>query len=99
VLTQFEKHAQVEFPVDGVDEEALGCWLDDRILGFVRTYLSLQENQYYLKDQMVLDPVAGVSFPKHAAGATLERGGQTYYFIGEETRREFEQRQAAKATP
>lgn len=99
VLTQFEKHAQIEFPIDAVDEDALASWIEDRILAFVRIYLSLQENQYYLKEQMVLDPVAGVSFPKHAAGATLERGGQTYYFIGEETRREFEQKQAAKASP
>ena len=40
------------------------------------------------------DPIAGVSFPKYAAGATLERGGKTYYFIGEETCREFEKQQA-----
>jgi hypothetical protein len=32
----------------------------------------MRENQYYLKDQMVEDPVAKVKFPKLAAGATLE---------------------------
>jgi YHS domain-containing protein len=40
---------------------------------------------------MVEDPVAKVRFPDFAAGATLKRHGQTYYFIGEETRKAFEQ--------
>lgn len=96
-LMQFETHSELDLPIDAVDEEALARWIDDRILAFVRTYVALQENAYYLKDRMVTDPVAGVSFPKHSAGATLELKGKTYYFIGEETRREFEQKQAAAA--
>src|SRR4029079_9616832 len=93
VLTQYESHVEQEFPLDSVDPETLARWLDDRIVGFVRTYLSLYENEYYLKKLMVEDPVMGVRFPKHAAGATLEWKGKTYYFVGEETRREFEKKQ------
>jgi YHS domain-containing protein len=48
------------------------------------------ESEIYLKDQMVEDPIAHVHFPKIAAATTLDWGGQKYYFIGEETRREFE---------
>ena len=64
--------------------------LDERIVAFVRVYLSLYENDYYLKDHMVEDPVAHVRFPKFAAGATSQRDGKTYYFISEATREEFE---------
>ena len=64
-------------------------------MSFVKTYLTLHENESYLKDEMVEDPLAHVRFPKFAAGATLERGGKTYYFVGEETRRDFEKQQAA----
>jgi YHS domain-containing protein len=42
-----------------------------------------------MKDDMVEDPIANIRFPKYAAGATLEWQGQTYYFVGEETRTEF----------
>jgi YHS domain-containing protein len=42
---------------------------------------------------MVEDPIAHVSFPKHAAVATLEWQGRKFYFVGEETRREFEKQQ------
>jgi len=92
ILMQFEKHAEISYPLDNVDEAALGQWLDDRILSFVRTYLSLHENEYYLKDSMVEDPIAHVRFPKFVAAAKLERDGKTLYFISEETRREFEQK-------
>jgi YHS domain-containing protein len=89
VLLRFESHAETEFPLEAVDREAAARWIDDRIVDFVRTYLSLGENDAYLEDHMVEDPVAQVRFPDFAAGATLEWQGKTFYFIGEETRREF----------
>jgi YHS domain-containing protein len=94
ILMKFDSHSEIEFPLDAVDTEALGEWLDDCIIRFVKSYLAMRENQYYLKDQMVEDPVAKVKFPKFAAGATLEVKGKTVYFIDESTRREFEQQQA-----
>jgi YHS domain-containing protein len=90
VFMQFDSHREAEWPLEGFDMAKAADWLDDRIVDFVRTYLSLHENEHYLKEHMVEDPVAGVRFPRFAAGASLERGGKTYYFIGEETRREFE---------
>jgi YHS domain-containing protein len=95
VLLKYDAHSEVEFPLDAIDPEAVARWVDDRIVSFVKTYLALHENESYLKDEMVEDPVAHVRFPKFAAGATLERGGKTYYFVGEETCRDFEKQQAA----
>ena len=89
VLMQFTPHAEVEFPLGVVDEGAVAKWIDDRIVEFVHTYLSLSDNESYVKEHMVQDPVARVKFPSFAAGATLEWNGQKYYFIAEETRREF----------
>ena len=45
--------------------------------------------------EMVEGPVAGDCFPRFAAGATLQRNGTTYYFVGEETRRAFEEQEVA----
>jgi YHS domain-containing protein len=39
---------------------------------------------------MVEDPIARIQFPKFAAAATLEREGEKFYFVSEETRRKFE---------
>jgi hypothetical protein len=96
ILMKFDSHDEIELPLDAVDETALGRWLDDRIVNFVQTYLSLHENQYYLKEHMVEDPVAKIRFPKFAAGATLQVAGKTHYFLDERTLREFKQRQPEK---
>ncbi len=91
VLIRYETHSELEFPIGKVDRQAVARWIDDRIVDFVRNYISLHENQVYLEEFMVEDPVSHVRFPKFAAGATLERDGKTYYFVDEATRRQFEQ--------
>lgn len=97
ILMQFDSHSTLEMPLDAIDYDAAVHWADERILSFVKTYTALHENPYYLQDQMVTDPVSGATFPKLAAGATLERDGHTYYFVSETTRRAFEQEPLARA--
>lgn len=89
ILMKFTPHGEISFPIDAIDTAALAQWVDDRIVEFVRTYFEIHQNQYYLKDQMVEDPVAKISFPRYAAGATLDVDGKTLYFLSEETKREF----------
>ena len=89
ILMQYERHARLEMPLDQIDAEKVGAWIDDRLVDCVRTYVSLHENEYYLKRHMVSDPVTGVRFPKHAAAATLEWKGTTYYFISEDSHRDY----------
>jgi len=96
ILMQFDSHSELEMPVDNIDCEAVVRWIDERIMSFVQIYISLHENKYYLHDQMVADPVSGTTFPRSAAGASLQRNGHTYYFISDETRREFERRNGNK---
>jgi YHS domain-containing protein len=97
ILMQFDSHDELTIPLDAIDREALGKWMDDRIISFVQTYLAVHGNQYYLKDHLVEDPIAKVRFPKYAAGAKLDWKGKTIYFLGEETRRQFEQQQSETA--
>src|SRR5262249_26008415 len=64
VLMRFKTHDEVEFPLDAVDKDVTTKWIDDRIVDFVQTYFSMGENEIYLKDQMVEDPIAHIRFPK-----------------------------------
>jgi hypothetical protein len=89
VVVRYEPHAELEFPLGAVDKDAVAKWVDDRLVNFVHTYFSLGENDIYLKDEMVEDPIARISFPKVAAAGALEWQGQTVYFIDDQTRREF----------
>jgi YHS domain-containing protein len=95
ILMQFDAHDRIAFPLEAIDRTALGAWLDDRILSFVRTYLQVHQDQSCQKEHLVEDPIAGIRFPKYAAAATMEWKGKPVYFISEETRKEFERKQAA----
>lgn len=89
VLMQFEKNRQLELPLDNVDPETVGKWIDDCLVEAVKVYLQLHQNAYYLKGHLVHDPIANIDFPQYAAGATLEWKGSTHYFISEESRDAF----------
>lgn len=96
ILMKFDSHSEIDFPLEAVDRNAFAAWFDDQIVEFVRTYLSLHENQYYLKGHMVEDPIAKIQFPKFAAGATCEHNGKTIYFVDEKTRATFVEQAAEK---
>jgi YHS domain-containing protein len=97
-LMNFDSHSKLELPLENPDPEKIAQWVDDRIISFIKTYQSLHENEYYLKDHMVEDPIIGVRFPKFAAGATLEWKGKTYYFVSNETQKEFQKQQGIQST-
>jgi YHS domain-containing protein len=100
VLVRYDKQSVLEFPLDAVKDDAVVQWFDERVVAFVKTYLALERNdaalKEHLKDQFAEDPVAKIRFPKYLAASTLERAGKTYYFVDEDTRREFEKTSAAK---
>jgi YHS domain-containing protein len=100
VVVRYDKQSVLEFPLDGVQDHAVIEWFDDRIVTFVKTYIALVRQdtilQKQLKDQFVEDPVARIRFPKYLASSTLERDGRTYYFVDEQTRREFEKQPAGQ---
>jgi hypothetical protein len=89
VLWRFDKHAEFSTPVAAPDLDALTRWLDDRIVGFVELYIQIHEGDLYDQAEYIEDPVAGVKFPKFAAGATLEHDGRTVYFVDDKSRDEF----------
>jgi hypothetical protein len=89
VLWKFESHAEYSTPIANPNLDGVTKWLDDRIIGFVELYIHIHESELYDKAEMVEDPIAKVKFPKFAAGATLEHGGQTFFFIDNSTKAEF----------
>ncbi len=89
VLWRFDSHFEFSTPIATPDYAALTKWLDDRIVGFVELYIQIHQGEMYEATEYVEDPIAKLKFPKFAAGATLDHGGQTHFFIDETTRAEF----------
>jgi YHS domain-containing protein len=99
-VVRYDKQSVLEFPLGEVRDDAVVQWFDDRIVAFVKAYVALVRQdaalQEQLKDLFVEDSVARIRFPKYLAASTLERDGRTYYFVDEETRREFEKQPAGQ---
>jgi hypothetical protein len=96
-LWKFDSHAEFNSPISPLDEAGLKKWLDDRIVKFVELYVQIHESEILDKAEYVEDPVAKVTFPKFAAGATLDHGGQTHYFIDDASRQAFAKQKGIKA--
>jgi YHS domain-containing protein len=100
VLVRYDRQSALEVPLDAVQDDAVVRWFDERIVTFLKVYLEIVRQdadlREHLKDQLVEDPVAKIHFPKYLAASTLERDGRTYYFVDEDTRREFEKQPATK---
>lgn len=96
MLLEYERFAKLEVPLDKIDEKVVGAWIDDRLVSCVQTYLSLQDNQYYLKRLTVEDPITKAKFVRGDAAATLEHEGKTYHFATEATLKEFKEKMQIK---
>jgi YHS domain-containing protein len=97
VFFRFNSHSEFEMPLEAFDEAVVGQWLDDRIVEFANVMLEMHATKQHQQRVMVSDTVAGITFPKYYAAATLDHDGTTYYFISEETRREFAKRHGLNA--
>jgi len=86
---EYERTSRLEVPLNKIDRDAVGRWLDDRLVSCVKAYLSIQDNQYYLKRAMVEDPITKAKFLPDNAAATLQHDGRTHYFSSSDSLREF----------
>lgn len=89
---QYDRHAELRMPIDGIDRDALGAWIDDRLVGCVKTYLAMEDNQHYLNRSMVQDPITKARMFRQDAAETIEHKGQKLYFSSAETLREYKAR-------
>jgi YHS domain-containing protein len=100
VLVRYDKESVLEQQLDAVKDDAVVQWFDERIVAFVKAYIALVHQDAVLKEhlqeQFVEDPVVKVRFPKYLAASTVERDGQTYYFLDDDTRQEFDKQPATK---
>lgn len=89
---EYERHSRLEMPLDKIDQAAVGKWVDDQLVSCVRTYLSMQENEHYLRRAMVEDPITKTRFLPHDAAAKLDHNGHTHYFSSAETLRQYKKK-------
>ena len=97
MLFEYERYARLEMPLDRIDKEAFGKWIDDQLVSCVKAYLSIQDNEMYVKRAMVEDPVSKTRILKQDAAATLTHQGRTLYFASNENLRTYKEKHQIKS--
>lgn len=88
ILMEYKRDDAMSFPLNG-SEEAIGQWVEERIIEFVDTYLRLETHPYYQKDNIVTDPVCGMQISAIAATSMIECGSHTVYFCSDACKEAF----------
>ena len=90
ILMDCAPQSSVELGLDAPDSERLSEFLGDKIVQFVADYLRVREPEtFYQRENLVTDPVCGMTFRRMEAAASLEREGRRYFFCIEECRDRF----------
>ncbi|MEC9372539.1 MAG: hypothetical protein VYC34_01795, partial [Planctomycetota bacterium] len=77
---KYDRHARLEVPLDQVDKDAIGKWIDDRLVSAVKAYLTVQDNEFYISRAMTEDPVTRRRFLRDDAVGSINHKGRTHYF-------------------
>jgi len=90
ILMDYEREGTIEYGLEAPDSIAVGVFLDERIVRFVRDYLRVREPESpYQKDRTVADPVCGMRLRRAEAAASLEHAGRVFHFCVLECRDRF----------
>lgn len=82
VLMEFKRDEERSFPLEDADE-AMGLWVEEKIVEFVDTYLRLETHPLYQKENIVIDPVCGMQIAATASTSSVVLTGHTVYFCSE----------------
>jgi len=97
IFFKFDSHDQLIVPIDHPDEDAIAGWIEDKLVGFTRSFFELHFHNEYQKTHLTTDPVMNIRFPKAYAAGKKEYQGRTYYFYTDESLLAFENEPAAYA--
>jgi YHS domain-containing protein len=75
--------------LDRVDDRQVEKWVEQRILAFLDSYLSLETIEQYQAENYVIDPVCRMRVNRLFAPVQMEYGGRTYYFCIPECKEKF----------
>jgi YHS domain-containing protein len=99
IFIKFDSHDQLLFPIGQPNEEAIAAWIDEKLVGFTRTYFELSFTDQYQKQNLETDPVMNLRFPRAFATGAKEYQGRTYYFYTPESSKEFEEHPSEYLVP
>jgi YHS domain-containing protein len=90
IFIKFDSHDELVIPIDNPNEGAIAAWIDDKLVGFTRTYFEMYFTEQYQKQSFETDPVMNIRFPRAFAAGKREYRGRTYHFYTKESLQAFD---------
>jgi len=79
-FAKYERFDRLSLPIAGLDDAAIEVWLEQRLIKFVTTYISLENSDRDQTAALVTDPVCGMRIDRQRAAASAKRSGYDYFF-------------------
>lgn len=89
VFVKFHDHDNFTAPLDSVNDDSVGDWVEQRLLDFLSTYLQIDRGGEDFDDETATDPVCGMRINRSSAAASDSYRGHAYYFCSTECRDRF----------
>lgn len=90
IFIKFNSHDELAIPIDNPNEEVIAAWIDDKLVGFTRTYFEMYFTEQYQKQSFEMDPVMNIHFPRAFAAGKMEYRGHVYHFFTPESFESFQ---------
>lgn len=87
-LLEYERQSSFAITLDDIDTTPVETWVDQKLLGFVDTYLEVRVSEHYETFSQVVDPVCKMRINRIVA-LPLEHDSKTFYFCAESCRDAF----------
>ncbi|MGD9722641.1 MAG: YHS domain-containing protein [Pirellulales bacterium] len=89
-FSKYDSHDRFAMPLDAVDDDISANWVEQKILDFLSTYLTVDRGRDDFEDESVTDPVCGMRIRRSAAVASCEFKGHPYFFCSPACRGRFD---------
>ena len=90
IFIKFDSHDRLVIPIENPSEDAIAAWIDDKLVGFTRTYFEMYFTEQYQKKSFEMDPLMSIRFPRAFEAGNMEYQGRTYHFYTNESLQAFE---------
>lgn len=87
---KYDAHDRFVVPLDPADDAAAVDWVEQKLLEFLGTYLTIDRGRGDFDDESVTDPVCGMRIRRSAAAAISHFKGHPYYFCSPDCRGRFD---------
>lgn len=88
-FVKYDRFDRISIPLAAHDATKLADWVENRLVGFLHTYMSLGTSDRDQSEGLATDPVCGMRVSKQRAAAQHDYAGHRYYFCSLACREEF----------